>query len=126
VAGGYRRLDLLGVVGYAKGGYSVSGRTVRQALEHAQRQRQYALPDAPNLVSDFILLADELARFRKYDCNHPPMGLHQVAYVSAESVERVWKGLNMMFEGTPVEAHPSVMDGLHLPQPDGTCVFYNY
>ncbi len=109
------------------GGSGVINRTIRQALEHAEEQKQYAMPEAANLVSDFILLADELRRLRAYDCGHPPMCLHQIAYVSEKGAEKVWKDLGMQFGGTPVETHPSVTDyRIHLPQPDGTCHVINY
>lgn len=103
----------------------MSNRTIRQALEHAEQQQEYALREAPDLISDFILLANELRRLRRYDCEHPARD-HQVAFVSPEGAKAVFESLSMMFDGTPVEADPNVKDGLHLPQPDGTCVIYNY
>lgn len=39
-------------------------RSVDDALKHAESQRFYALPDAPNLCADLIILADEVLRLR--------------------------------------------------------------
>lgn len=97
-------------------------RTIKQALEHAEQQRQYPLREAPDLITDFILLADELNRLRVYGCNHPERLGHYTAFVSPEAAEKVWAAMGMMFEKTPIEIDPEIKDGrIHFPQGDGTC-----
>lgn len=39
-------------------------RNVDDALKHAEQQRRYALRESPSLITDFILLADEVIRLR--------------------------------------------------------------
>lgn len=105
-------------------------RTIRQALEHAWQQREYASPDSPNLVSDFVLLAEELNRLRSYVCDHPPPPHNSlnVAYVSAETDRIAFSGKREIF-GAPVVIDDGMTareeGGVHFPQSDGTCQRYN-
>ena len=39
-------------------------RTVEDALAHARSQNEYRMPDAPDLVEDFLNLADEVKRLQ--------------------------------------------------------------
>lgn len=40
-------------------------RTADDALKHAEQQRAYALRESPDLITDFIMLADEVKRLRE-------------------------------------------------------------
>ena len=40
-------------------------RTIEQALKHAEMQEKYALPDAPHLVQDLLILALEVKTLRE-------------------------------------------------------------
>lgn len=100
-------------------------RTIQQALEHAKQQAQYPLGDAPDLISDFVLLAEEVARLRCHACRHPVVD-QPSAFVSKDIANAVF-GQEMVFEGTPVliDSAMTAGDGIHFPQPDGSCVHYN-
>lgn len=99
-------------------------RTIQQALEHAKQQARYPLRDAPDLISDFILLAEEVARLRCYTCRHPIVG-RPSAFVSKDIADAVF-GQRMEFEGSPVliDTAMTAGDGIHFPQPDGSCIHY--
>lgn len=103
----------------------MSTRTIKQALEHAEQQRQYPLRESADLITDFILLADELNRLCSYTCKHPFTD-PQTAFVS-EGIAKAVFSEKMIFDQTPVAVDPNMtdMDGIHFPQPDGTCVRYN-
>lgn len=100
-------------------------RTIQQALEHAGQQKRYPLRDAPDLIPDFILLAEELARLRSYSCKHP-VTEKPTAFVSAELVASNVFGPDRKFEDIPVVVDQDMgkWDGIHFPQPNGTCLRY--
>ena len=104
-------------------------RTIKQALEHAEQQRGYPIPEAPDLITDFILLADELNRLCSYTCQHPSRAARDTytAFMRPDLATRIFMDRGMMFDSqTVVEGDPTISDTMiHFPQPDGTCVRHN-